>query len=402
MDFIDRTAESSPDAADKEDLGKQLPALPSASSSDPDEKDTVDGVVVVTERRPNQIKGGEGDEEKPSAKDDVDRNLETMGSVDGDIRPHPATVNPAASGISSNEEEEEDGVEIDNIRLDTPSAGGSDDDETEMSNGREVAAAKTYSNIMDKDVLLPAVGHRVEANEIRAQVQPEDKSVSTGTASVSSEVDDETNDIKVRPAGNRAKAPVDVDDGGESVRSDEDDADGTNDLPVHRSRSNQNKETTRDVNEPFPSTTTDGAGSGDAEDETNDILPDLSSSKTLEESAKTTNRINLDKEEEEEDDTADNEIEPFVQQPDHSRLLHGQTDLNPALLDTSCGPSTVLPAIPNAVVAKYGRCVSLGKGVAMIHDDFIIRVVFFFVSFQDPMAFAALQSAGRGDIRMPR
>ena len=97
-------------------------------------------------------------------------------------------------------------------------------------------------------------------------------------------------------------------------------------------------------------------------DEANDILPDLSSSKTLEESIKTVTCINLDKKDEEkEDDTANNEIKPFVQQPDHSRLLHGQTDLNPAFLDTSCGSSTVFPVIPNAVVVKYGRCVSLGK-----------------------------------------
>jgi hypothetical protein len=124
------------------------------------------------------------------------------------------------------------------------------------------------------------------------------------------------------------------------------------------------------------------------EDETNDILPD--------DPVKTSLMPSLlggreGENEEEEEDFVDNEIETkivtsgessFAGQHDPNRFLHGQTDLNPAVLDTSCGPSTLLPVIPNAVVAKYGRCVSdcvfnlnvvcdwlffKKKGVAMIH-----------------------------------
>lgn len=391
QDFIDRLAQSSGDHVDKDDPEDQAkltgPSGPSFSTgigsssnavrreeddnenvtADPDEReDNVD-------QRSNQIEQGR--------QPDTDRNR-TAGSVgnirsDSNVNHEPFLTTTLSSSsietkIDDDKEEEDDGEETDvqdrsendSIRLlasGRSTSTGSENGSKVGHAGRKEPTRVSQSNLIGEQVLLapslPAVdsistgiddddaeeeGDRDEANEIRAQVQSENES-SSGTVSVSSE-DDETNDIEVRPTGNRAKASDTL---VESVRSDEDDSDGTNDPQFnHPSRSNQNTI----VNQPLP--TTDILNNS-GQDETNDIRPSLSSSKTIEETLPPPTSVDQDTEDD--DDNVDNEIKTFVH-PDH-RLLHGQIELNPAVLDVSCGPSTTLPVIPNAVVTKYGRYV---------------------------------------------
>ena len=207
--------------------------------------------------------------------------------------------------------------------------------------------------------------HPNEANEIGTQVQSvEDKiksvlsAVSSRTSPVSSETvdqdDDETNDIHVHKSlGNGVEVSEELGIGATHASQ-------TNDAGFHPSGTNPNKA----LNEAVGSATvTDGAyaigasssssstaGSGD-QDETNHIGSDLSKSQPIE-------IFNLSSGgDDDEQDAVNNEIETFVH-PYHSRFLHGQTDLDASRLDTSCTASTPLPVIANAVVAKYGRCVS--------------------------------------------
>jgi hypothetical protein len=292
----------------------------------------------------------------------------------------------------------------------SPSAVTSDSNEdtsaeVEESNAPKDPTGRSHSNVIsEEDMLLPrpvlesSVGSQVESasseederdetNEIRAQVQPEIKSPSAATpsgigASLSSDdeddADEQINDIKLDSFGNNAAAKTVENEKESIVRKldendiDEDvdeDGDDSNFLPAsHNSGliiSDKNKKPA--VNDASPGGTpiTDigAAGSGDVQDETNDILPDDPVKTSL------TSVSDLDEQEEEdnqeEEDFVDNEIETKIVtsaestfgQHDPNRFLHGQVDLNPSVLDTSCGPSTVLPVIPNAVVAKYGRCV---------------------------------------------
>jgi hypothetical protein len=295
----------------------------------------------------------------------------------------------------------------------SPSAVTSDSNEdtsaeVEESNAPKDPTGRSHSNVIsEEDMLLPrpvlesSVGSQVESasseederdetNEIRAQVQPEIKSTSTATpsgigASLSSDDDEDDADeismnfinIKLDSFGNNAAAQTVENEKESIVRNldendiddvDEDD-DDSNFLPAsHNSGliiSDKNKKPAVNDASPGGAPITDigSAGSGDVEDETNDILPDDPVKTSL------TSVSDLDEQEEEdnqeEEDFVDNEIETKIVtsaestfgQHDPNRFLHGQVKLNPSVLDTSCGPSTVLPVIPNAVVAKYGRCV---------------------------------------------
>lgn len=342
---MDRPEKAEAAAAHPDESGKE----------DEDAEEADDDAEEVTERS-HQI-----EKDRPAAKNDV--------NVEDDIRSNPS-VRHSANSV-------EDRSETDGSQL-PPVADSSPDRLTESSpsggsNNQGGQAAR--SNIADEKFPLHRAPESAvssdddhdEANEIRAQVQGENQSSSSSsggaTASSSSteeDDDDETNDIQVRPTGNRAKSPGAEDAAvvrSEEVEDDDDDddddvdvdvakerkvgsdSDTTNDLDVHSSRSNLNKS----PNEPA-----DLHGFSGDDDETNDIRPALSSADARSGAGP------------ESDNAVANEIEtilpsePFV----HKRLLHGQTDgLDPALLDVSCGAFTPLPAIPNAVVAKYGRCV---------------------------------------------
>jgi hypothetical protein len=399
-----------------------------SEKADPDDETEEEATEVIAERRPaNQMdvmesKTEQEGEESPSAgtADDVKTDLISGTSVDGDVR-----SNQTDAGNSAKEDERAGAddrsdvgdkmqpTQVDNqpTRSQEPakslSAGGSDSDEEETTSG-QVEESKTrkdpigsQSNVISEEILLPppvlvdpsSAGSQVEsssdeeeeederdeANEIRAQVQPEIKSAGgsrSGTgASASSltsdgDVDEQINDIKLDSFGNAVKAAAGQGDNDSGLSSDEDDddvededEDETNFLPAIVS-DRKEKPAVVEASPGGPQITDTGvAGSGDVEDETNDILPD--------DPVKTSLMPSLlggreGENEEEEEDFVDNEIETkivtsgessFAGQHDPNRFLHGQTDLNPAVLDTSCGPSTLLPVIPNAVVAKYGRCV---------------------------------------------
>ena len=414
------------------------------AKTDPDDDETDDATEVAPERRPaanqmNVMENGktEQEEEEEAEEEKVEEELPTAGNktaddvktdlisgtpLDADIRWSYSSRNQtdAANWKAKAQDERADDRSVgDKIQpsaqvenqlarskepaKSSPSAvtSNSNEDtsaEVEESNAPKDPTGRSHFNVIsEEDMLLPrpvlesSVGSQVEsasseederdeANEIRAQVQPEIKSPSAATpsgigASLSSDDDDdadeEINDIKLDSFGNNAAAKTvenekesivrnldenDIDDG------DEDD-DDSNFLPAsHNSGiiiSDKNKKPAVNDASPGGAPLTDigAAGSGDVEDETNNILPD--------DPVKTSLTSVSDLDEQEEEDFVDNEIETKMVtsaestfgRHDPNRFLHGQVYLNPSVLDTSCGPSTVVPVIPNAVVAKYGRCV---------------------------------------------
>lgn len=373
-DFIDRSQSSSIDKDGQLDRLEEPSSGPSSSSDssvsvDREENDenvkTNPDERVNVDQRPNQM-------DKPTAASpatDHDANQNRTGSV-GDIRSH-SNVDDQTGPAEGKENDKSPVVEEDRSSEDDtiqPLPAGPTLSETSSTGWENVPTTEgktrmdpsSQSNLIAEENSLVEKGSveveeeeedREEANEIRAQVQSEKHVPSSGSVSVSSE--DETNDIEVHPSGIGAKAS-------EAVGSVGPDQVETNDPQagesIHPSRTNQNKV----VNEPLPPTVTDmSVGSGDEEDETNDIRTDpITKSKPMD------GDIVPDPLDPfrsgEPDDTVANEIETLIHPTDGGRFLHGQNNhLNPALLDTSCGPSTRLPVIANALVTKYGRCVCL-------------------------------------------
>lgn len=389
QDFIDRPAGSSGADSRQEAEGKRtatssVPGDPETNEKESENvaSDRNDDTVEVNERPPsNQLDVVENkavDEHPVTEIDDVKIDI-TSGSSDDDVSPSTRNQTDVGS-IEKSEDEREKSDQSKNGKMGLSQgenqsqrsdllAGFDNENESREQHGR-IDPAGSHSNVINEEKLesvQPSAGSKVESfdedeRDESNEIQPGIKSA-TPSSSVSSnmvDADDETNDIKVDSSGKPVK-------GGrhESFRSDEDDSeDETNFLPTGHSASiDQNKPA---ANEPLHGgliTDTGLAGSGDEEDETNDILPDRLPSNVPDDASKiSVSSANELDEEDEEEDTVDNEIETIVpsesfNQPDHNRFLHGQTNLNPAVFDISCGPFTALPVIPNAVVAKYGRCV---------------------------------------------
>ncbi|KAI9557484.1 hypothetical protein GHT06_017312 [Daphnia sinensis] len=354
QDFIDRSSESNGADNRREAEGN---ATTSSVSRETDDKDDED-----TERPPAHRMDVAEHKAAQEKKDDVRVDL-ISGSLDGDVSPSHANQTDVGNAEKSEDETAKgDQSENENIELSpAPSRGFDNEIDSRANEGRKDADVN-LSNVIVEEKLEPVQPSKIEssssedeheeANEIRAQVQPEIKSTSNA--------DDGSNDIQVDSSERAVKGGRDGSFGAEEDDSEEDE---TNFLPMgHSSGTNQNKPASNEPSAGSPITDSGVAGSGDEEDETNDILPDRLASNVPDDASKTSvsSVKELAEAEEEEEDAVDNEIETIVpsesfSQPDHNRFLHGQIDLNPAVLDTSCGPFTSLPVIPNAVVAKYGR-----------------------------------------------